>query len=193
MVDKPLTPAEKVQRAFVDLEPYTLHVGEVLVERIEDDSGGQVARIRFHEDQHPLRELILTDDGHQHARIVQMLIIETDDAGNPIHQARRFQLANASVKGGELCKRFHTLKGLTDFHRWLWQHQGMTELAAMTKQERREATEEMLRATLFPDGQSSKFLDHDPALRDKFLTTFWRPFRAWEDERYPNRSREGTA
>ena len=187
MADKPLTPAEKVQRAFVDLEPYTLHVGEVLIERIEDDSGGQIARIRFSEDDHPLRELILNEDGRQQARIVQMVIIETDDKGDPIHQARRFQLANAELKGGEMCKRFHTLKGLTDFHRWLWKERGMTDLADMTRDERRAATEEMLRNTLFPDGQSSKLLDHDPALRAKFLDTFWHPFRAWEQERYPDR------
>lgn len=183
MADKPLTPAEKVERAFRDLEPYTLHAGQVLVQWIEEGSDGQVALIRFNEDQHPFKEFVTNEDGRQQTRIVHAIFIEADDAGEPIHQARRFQLANATLKGGEFCKKFHILIGEVDFARWLFDVHHMKDLAAMDPPERKAAVEERVRAALFPDGQSSKLLDHDPSLRRKFVDTYYRPYMDWRQER----------
>lgn len=183
---KPLTPGEQLHKAFKLLEPYTLHAGEVLVQWIEDGSEGQVALIRFNEEKHPLKDLMFNGDGKMQTRIVHAIIIEKDDAGEPINQQRRYQLRNATLKGGKMCQKFHILKAEHDFHRFLYAERKMTALADMTdRKERAEHVETFLRETLLK-GQSSKMLDHNEELKNKFLDFYWRPYRRWLNERESN-------
>jgi hypothetical protein len=190
---KPLTPAEKLHRAFEDLAPFTLHAGEILVQWIEDNSDGQVALIRFNEETHPLKELCTSAEGKIVTAVIHAIFIEKDDAGEPINQARRYQVRNAELKGGETCKKFHIVKAETEFHRWLYAERGLTELAGLPDPKARTAhVEEWLRETLLK-GESSKMLDHNTALRDQFIEQFWKPYHAWRNERDENGPHSGAA
>ena len=183
MTDRPKSPEVRVAEAIADLKPYVLHAGEVLIERVEDGSAGQTARLRFAEDTHPLAELLRTPDGYSRSRIVQIIVIETDDKGTPVDQPRRYQLRNAELKGGEICKKFHVLKGDINFHRWMYKEQGYTDLAeCATAKLRQDWCEAWLRQNILK-GQSSRMLDHDPGLAETFIDIMWDPFHKWQRER----------
>lgn len=183
MTDKPRSPEQKLSDAFAELKPYVLHAGEVLVEKVEDNSSGQTARLRFAEDTHPLAELLRTNDGYSRSRIVQIIVIETDDKGTPIDQQRRYQLRNAELKGGEYCKKFHVLKSDINFHRWMYKEQGYEALAELaTSKLRQDWCEKWMRQNIL-DNQSSRMLDHNPALQERFVEHMWNPFHEWQRER----------
>lgn len=161
------------------LKPYVLHAGECLIERIEDNSNGQRVTLRFAEDQHPLRDLI-ENDGF--TRIIHAIFIETDDKGTPIDQQRAYQIRNAELKGGEYCQKFHILIREHQFHRFMYQAKGLIVLAEMSEAERKLEVETTIR-TLILKGQSSRMLDHDPNLRDNFISEIYEPYKAWKRER----------
>lgn len=191
MAEKPLTPAERVERAFADLDPFCIHAGEVLVQWIEDNSNGQVALIRFNEDKHPLKDLLINGDGKMQTRVVHIVIIERDERGEPVHQERAYQLRNATLKGGKMCQRFHILKSDVEFHRFLFAERNVGDLAGYaTHEARTEYVETLLRKELLK-GQTSKLLDHEPQLRTDFLDNYWRPFQAWRDARQIDAGRQG--
>lgn len=186
-MEKPKTPEQRLAEAFAELKPYVLHAGEVLIERVEDSAKGQTATLRFAEDTHPLAEFLRTPDGYSRSRVVQMIVIETDDKGTPIDQQRRYQLRNAELKGGEWCKKFHVLKSDINFHRYMYKENGYEELGELaTSKLRTEWCEEFLRKNVL-DGESSRLLDHDPALRERFEKYFWLPFGEWQREREAKR------
>ncbi len=187
MTDKPRTPEQRLADAFAELKPYVLHAGEVLIERVGNGSAGQTATLRFAEDTHPLAEFLRTPDGYSRSRVVQIIVIETDDKGTPIDQQRRYQLRNAELKGGEICKKFHVLKSDVNFHRWMYKVQGYAELSELaTSKLRQDWCEEWMRKNIL-DGQSSRLLDHDPALRERFVEHMWDPFHKWQREREAER------
>lgn len=177
----PKTPDVKLAEIFETLSPYVLHAGEVLVESFEDGPTGQTARIRFSEDEHPLKELLTNGNGQTQARVVQVIIIETDDKGSPVNQARAAQLRDAKLKGGEWCKKFHVLIGDVDFQRWMYV-QGLKALKDKPEKERKTLVETALRNAVLGD-RSSRYLDHDPALREKFKKHIWDPFQSWRHRR----------
>ena len=189
MSGQPSSPEQSLAAAFAHLKPYVLHAGEVLIERVENTSAGQTARLRFAEDSHPLAEFLRTPDGFVRSRIVQIIIIETDDKGTPIDQQRRYQLRNAEIKGGEWCKKFHVLKSDPDFHRYMFKVNGYIQLAELaTTKLRTDWCEVWLRENVL-QGMSSKMLDHNEQLREEFDRYFWEPFHQWKREREAERDR----
>lgn len=178
---EPRTPDVKLAEIFDELRPYVLHAGEVLIESFEDGATGKTARIRFAEDEHPLKDLLTNGNGQTQGRVVQVIIIETDEKHSPVNQERAAQLRDARVKGGEWCQKFHVLISETEFHRWMYT-KGLTALKDKDDATRKELVETTLRNMILGD-TSSRYLDHDPELRERFKLHIWDPYTAWRNTR----------